>query len=179
LDYTFLAIRKLERKWSAPRRIIGQTKNSYKLETLEGLPIGGRFIPRYGTSPQEAQRAVEEALGLAEEEADVEGGIEDVDVAEEIEKVDVGEKVDGIDDLISEDGSAEEGGPEERAGDDENGDDREDASGAQRVEQDEDKVSEEVIASDVVPVKGPRRSKRLRNLLQLLQLVICLCTWKN
>jgi len=46
LDYTFLAIRKLEPKWSAPRRIMSRTKNSYKLETLEGLPIGGRFSSR-------------------------------------------------------------------------------------------------------------------------------------
>ena len=57
-----------------PPRVISRTKNSYKLETLEGLPIGGhpsrrlrRFIPRDGTCLREAQRAVEEALGLAEE----------------------------------------------------------------------------------------------------------------
>jgi hypothetical protein len=55
--------------------------NSYKFETLEGLPIGGRFssrrlcrfIPRDGTILREAQRAVEEALGLTEEKVDVEG----------------------------------------------------------------------------------------------------------
>jgi len=91
LDHTFLAIRKLEPKWSAPRRVIRRTKNSYKLETLEGLPIGGHFssrrlrrlILRDGTSLREAQRAVEEALGLAEEKADVEGEVEDAGVGEE------------------------------------------------------------------------------------------------
>ena len=119
-------------------------------------------------SLQEVQRAVEEALGLAEEEADVEGGIEDADVAEEVEKVDVGEEVDGIDDPISKDDSGEEGGPEEGLGNDKNGN-REYTSGSQRVEENKDKVSdqaEEEITSDeddLVPKKGPRRSKRLWN----------------
>ena len=40
-----------------------------------------RFIPRDGTSLREAQRPVEEALGLAEEKADVE--VEDAGVASE------------------------------------------------------------------------------------------------
>jgi hypothetical protein len=68
---------------------------------FEGLPIGGRFrsrrlrrsIPRDGTSLQEVQRVIKEALALAEEEADVEGGVKDVDVAEEVEDVDVAEEV--------------------------------------------------------------------------------------
>ena len=46
-------------------------------------------------SLQEVQRAVEEALGLAEEEADVEGGIEDIDMAEEVKKGDMGEEEGG------------------------------------------------------------------------------------
>ena len=170
---------KLELKWSAPCHIISRTKNSYKLETLEGLPIGGRFsswhlwcfIPRDGTSLQEVQRAVEEALGLAEEEADAGGEVEDVDVAEDVENIDMGEEADGINDPISEGDSGEKGGLEEGLGDDENGDDRENASGVQRAAEDKDMVSdqaEEEITSDkgnLVPEKGPRRSKRLQNFL--------------
>jgi len=184
LDYTFLAIRKLEPKWSAPRRIISRTKNSYKLETLEGLPIGGRFssrrlrrfIPRNGTSLQEAQRAVEETLGSAEEEADAEKGVEDVDVAEEVENVVVGEEAEEIDSLddptaISEGNSGEEGGAEEGLGDDDDGDEdeaaREEAMRAQEVEEDAEKVSDQETDEDDrvphKPAKGPRRSKRLRN----------------
>jgi len=87
LNYTFLAIRKLEPKWSAPRRVISRAKDSYKLETLEGLPICSsrrlrRFITRDGTSLREAQREVEGAFGLAEEKTDVEGAVEDVGVGE-------------------------------------------------------------------------------------------------
>ncbi|KAF7373139.1 p-loop containing nucleoside triphosphate hydrolase protein [Mycena sanguinolenta] len=68
LDYTFRTERKTEPKWSAPRRVVSRNRNSYKLETLEGLPIKGwfssrrlrRFIPRTGTSLAEAQQAIEE-----------------------------------------------------------------------------------------------------------------------
>jgi transposase InsO family protein len=78
LDYTFKSIRKIEPKWSAPRRVVSRRRNSYTLETLEGLPISGRFsarrlrrfIPRTGTALAEAQLAVELELGIAEEMAD-------------------------------------------------------------------------------------------------------------
>jgi hypothetical protein len=43
LDFTFKAERKMEPKWSAPRRVTSRDHNSYKLETLEGLPISNRF----------------------------------------------------------------------------------------------------------------------------------------
>jgi hypothetical protein len=46
LDFTFKAKRKMEPKWSAPRRVTSRDRNSYKLETLEGLPIGNRFSSR-------------------------------------------------------------------------------------------------------------------------------------
>jgi hypothetical protein len=67
LDFTFKADRKMEPKWSAPRRVVGRVTNSYRLETLEGLPIGGlfsarrlrRFIPRGGTALADAQEALE------------------------------------------------------------------------------------------------------------------------
>jgi len=97
------AIWKLEPKWLVPQRVISHTKNSYKLESLGGLPIGGRFssrglrrfIPRDGTSLPEAQR--EKALGLAEEKADVEGEAEGVSVGDE----GVGTKVDREDERLN------------------------------------------------------------------------------
>ena len=132
LDYTFLVIQKLELKWSAPCHVISCTRNSYKLETLEGLPIGGHFslrhlwhfILRDGTSLQEAQRAVEEALGLAEEKADMEGEVKGVGMGDE--GVMIG--VDSEDDPLSEHegDNREESGPEEGSvseNGDENGDD--------------------------------------------------------
>jgi hypothetical protein len=67
LDFTFKAERKMEPKWSAPRRVTSRDRNSYKLETLEELPIGNRFssrrlrrfIARNGTVLHEAQTAIE------------------------------------------------------------------------------------------------------------------------
>jgi hypothetical protein len=90
LDYTFKSIRKIEPKWSAPRRVVSRTRNSYTLETLEGLPISGRFsarrlrrfIPRTGTALAEAQLAVEVELGMAEEAADRVGDEEEDDSAD-------------------------------------------------------------------------------------------------
>lgn len=78
LDYTFQTIRKLEPKWSVPRRVVGRDRNSYTIATLKGAPISGRFssrrlrrfIPRKGTALAREQELVEGALALAEEEAD-------------------------------------------------------------------------------------------------------------
>jgi hypothetical protein len=44
---TFLVKRKMVPMWSAPRRITSQGRNSYKIETLEGLPIGGHISSRH------------------------------------------------------------------------------------------------------------------------------------
>lgn len=79
LTYTFKVERKMVPKWSAPRRVVKRDRNSYSLETLEGLPIGGRFssrrlrrfIPRSGTQLQEAQKAVEGEKMEEEEKADM------------------------------------------------------------------------------------------------------------
>jgi hypothetical protein len=79
LDYTFKSIRKMEPKWSAPRRVTSRDRNSYKLETLEGLPIGGRFtarrlrrfLPRRGTALHEAQAKIEEERGDKEAKGDL------------------------------------------------------------------------------------------------------------
>ena len=78
LDFTFKAKRKMEPKWSAPRRITSRDRNSYKLETLEGLPIGNRFssrhlrrfIPRNSTALHEAQEAIEMLWGKQEAKED-------------------------------------------------------------------------------------------------------------
>ncbi|KAG6905705.1 hypothetical protein DXG01_001186 [Tephrocybe rancida] len=69
---------KMEPKWSALRRVVGRDRNSYKLETLEGLLIGGRFssrclrrfIPRVGTQLHELQEAIEKTRGEEKEKAD-------------------------------------------------------------------------------------------------------------
>ena len=67
LDYTFKTNQKLLPKFSAPRRVVHRNQNSYQLETLKGLPIGGNFssrclhlfIPRKGTELEEVQAAIE------------------------------------------------------------------------------------------------------------------------
>jgi hypothetical protein len=79
LDFSFRTERKMEPKWSAPRRVVSRDRNSYIIQTLEGLPIAGRFssrrlrrfIPRTGTSLAEAQAAVEAELSRTEAEADI------------------------------------------------------------------------------------------------------------
>jgi hypothetical protein len=79
LDFTFKAERKMEPKWSAPRRVTSRDRNSYKLETLEGLPISNRFssrrlrrfIPRNGTALHEAQAAIEKLRSDQEAKEDI------------------------------------------------------------------------------------------------------------
>ena len=78
LDYTFKTERKLLPKFSVPRRVISRDHHSYKLETLEGIPIGGRFssrrlrlfIPRKGTELELAQAAIEKEWRRREEVED-------------------------------------------------------------------------------------------------------------
>jgi hypothetical protein len=75
LDFTFATTRKLTPKWSAPRRVVSRTKNSYRIETLEGLPINGRFssrrlrrfIPRGETSLAKIQETLEQEWRYKEE----------------------------------------------------------------------------------------------------------------
>jgi hypothetical protein len=69
----------MEPKWSAPWRVTSRDRNSYKLETLEGLPIGNRFssrrlrrfIPRNGTALQEAQTTIEKLWSDLEAKEDI------------------------------------------------------------------------------------------------------------
>jgi hypothetical protein len=70
LDYTFKAERKLLPKWSVPRRIKSRLQNSYKLETLEEVPLQGEysarrlraFTPREGTELARKQEEFERKL---------------------------------------------------------------------------------------------------------------------
>jgi hypothetical protein len=82
LDYTFKAERKLIPKWSIPRRIHSRLLNSYKLESLQGVPLQGEFSarrlrafsPREGTKLVDDQRAHEAKLieeGEREDNKDV------------------------------------------------------------------------------------------------------------
>ena len=82
LDFTFKNERKMEPRWSAPWRVTSRDRNSYKIETLEGLPIGGlfssrrlrQFIPREGTALEIAQEAIERKIRTLEDAADRIGG---------------------------------------------------------------------------------------------------------
>ena len=70
--------RKLLPKFSAPRRVVSRNLNSYQLETLEGLPIRGRFssrrlrlfVPRKGTELEEVQAAIEKEWHEREDKED-------------------------------------------------------------------------------------------------------------
>lgn len=181
LDYTFKAIRKLEPKWSAPRRVISRKKNSYKLETLEGLPIEGRFssrrlrrfIPRNGTSLQEAQKAVEEALGLAEERVDA-GEVAEENMDMESEALVVVDN-DAETTPDSEGNNREESGPgeepitadcdDEKSEGEADDDDKRSEGEAENEEGPKDPVEEnkDEQSNQSIPKqdKGPRRSKRL------------------
>ena len=78
LDFTFISERKILPKFSAPRRVVNRTKNSYQLETLEGFPIAGRFssrrlrlfIARRGTELEKVQAAIEKEWREREDEQD-------------------------------------------------------------------------------------------------------------
>ncbi|KAG6827580.1 hypothetical protein H0H87_004416 [Tephrocybe sp. NHM501043] len=63
LNFTFQVGHKMEPKWSAPQRVVSCDRNSYKLETLEGLPI-------VGTQLHKVQEAIEEMRGEEEKKAD-------------------------------------------------------------------------------------------------------------
>jgi len=91
LNFTFKTEHKMEPKWSAPRRVVERNQNSYKIETLESFPINGwfssqrlqRFILRMGTALAEAQEAMEEQLGVAEQRKDRVKGEEEMEGMEE------------------------------------------------------------------------------------------------
>ena len=67
LDLTLSTEAKLLPHWGAPHCVVDQRHNSYRLETAQGLPIGGmfsarhlrRFVPRPGTELARQQLEVE------------------------------------------------------------------------------------------------------------------------
>ena len=98
LDLTLSTEAKLLPCWGTPHRVVDQQRNSYRLETVQGLPVGGmfsaqhlrRFIPRPGTELATQQLEIEskrvgvpdepmEGLDFEEDEMDgKEGTVEDV-----------------------------------------------------------------------------------------------------
>jgi hypothetical protein len=96
LDFTFKTERKMLPKFSAPRRVVKRNQNSYQLETLEGLPIAGKFssrrlhpfVPRKGTELEEVQAAIEKEWRAREEIEDrVERRTESEETDEEVDQV--------------------------------------------------------------------------------------------
>ncbi|KAK6981242.1 hypothetical protein R3P38DRAFT_2578632 [Favolaschia claudopus] len=76
-DYTFKSLRKLLWYWSTPYRVRERIWHSYKLETLQGVPIDGlhsarrlrAFVPKKGSALEAEQRGIEagwDALDVAE-----------------------------------------------------------------------------------------------------------------
>lgn len=127
LDYTFRTNRKLLPKWGAVRRVVSRDVNAYKLATLEGLILKGRFsarrlrrfVPRAGTNLEAEQAAIVAATnlirkmaGITEEEAEdvPEDGME-----EEPDQQDDGEADESTSEI---DRSPEEEEEEDGAGDD-------------------------------------------------------------
>ena len=102
LDYTFQTDRKMLPKFSAPRRVVSRNQNSYQLETLESLPIVGRFssrrlrlfIPRKGTELAGVQTAIEKEWRDREEAEDRIEDIQGEKGNEEIEGDDVAKSED-------------------------------------------------------------------------------------
>ncbi|RXW14873.1 hypothetical protein EST38_g10981 [Candolleomyces aberdarensis] len=79
LEYTFKTERKLVPKFSAPRRVVSRNRNSYQLQSLEGMPLPGwyharrlrLFIPRKGTELEKVQKELEDRWREMEDERDV------------------------------------------------------------------------------------------------------------
>ena len=100
LTYTFKTERKLLPRWSPPRRIVKRNRNSYRLETLEGVPMSStfssrrlrRFLPRPGTQLAQQQEAFEAQLLAAVAEGEVADEIGDGN-GEDV--IDVGDGIDG------------------------------------------------------------------------------------
>jgi hypothetical protein len=105
LDFTLSTDAKLLPRWGQPHRVVDCVRNSYRLETIHGLPVRGtisarclrRFIPKFGTELFSEQAVLEmeragrpdevmEGLDIEDEEErpedDDEGEVEDVTLGE-------------------------------------------------------------------------------------------------
>jgi hypothetical protein len=78
-DYTFKTLRKLIYYWSTPYRVRERNSHSYKLETLQGVPLSGEhssrrlraFVPKKGGRLEKEQAAFEAVLAPILEEEEV------------------------------------------------------------------------------------------------------------
>jgi hypothetical protein len=103
LTLTFKTERKLLLCWSPPRRIVSRDRNSYHLETLEGIPMSStfssrrlrRFLPRSGTQLAQQQEELEARLQAAVESAESKDADDDENNTEDV--LDVGDGIDGGD----------------------------------------------------------------------------------
>jgi len=100
LTYTFKTERKLLPRWSPPRRVVSRNRNSYHLETLEGIPMSStfssrRFLPRSGTQLAQQQEELELQLQTAIENVETEEGANNSDDVEDV--LDIGDGMDGGD----------------------------------------------------------------------------------
>jgi hypothetical protein len=130
LTFTFKTERKLLPRWSPPRRVVSRDRNSYHLETLEGIPMSStfssrclcRFLPRSGTQLARQQEELEARLQTAVESAenkdaeDDEGSTDD-DGGSTEDVLDIGDGIDGGDA-----GCIAEGDTDVLVGDTEDGD---------------------------------------------------------
>jgi hypothetical protein len=82
---TFLVKRKMVLMWSAPQCITSRARNSYKIKTLEGLPIGGRFSSRHLRQFVPRQGGLMHALQEEWEAGLEELGREDIEEADKYE----------------------------------------------------------------------------------------------
>ena len=74
-DFTFKSSRKIIPRWSVPRRVVERLQNSYRLETMKGVPVPGLVHARRlrAYSPREGSHLAKE--------------IEDMEDMEDMEKV--------------------------------------------------------------------------------------------
>jgi len=102
LDFTLATEAKLLPRWGAPHRVVDCIRNSYRLQTIQGLPVSGvisarrlrRFTPRPGTELEREQAEIEmrrvgvpdevmEGLDFEEEGDRDEGEVDDVVLGEQ------------------------------------------------------------------------------------------------
>jgi hypothetical protein len=92
-DYTFKSLRKLIYYWSTPHRVCERVGNSYRLETVQGVPLSGlhnsrrlrAFVPKKGGRLEKAQAEFRATLEpIVEEDEEVERAAVELERAEAI-----------------------------------------------------------------------------------------------
>ncbi|KIK14935.1 hypothetical protein PISMIDRAFT_16921 [Pisolithus microcarpus 441] len=103
LNYTFKTEQKILPKWSRPYRVTTWLRNSYRLETLTGNPVSGKysarrlraFVPREGTQLYKDQQEYERKRGEQAEEEDRTAGEQEGVGNEGVEEKVEGETIKG------------------------------------------------------------------------------------